>query len=43
MYTGKKIRLREYKKDDVVRVQQFINDPEVKSLLHAGIPYLYTH
>ena len=42
MYTGKKVRLREYKKEDVKQAQSFINDPEVKRLLHPGIPYLYT-
>lgn len=42
MYTGTKTKLREYKKDDVEIVKKYINQPEVKSLLHAGIPYLYT-
>ena len=42
MYTGKKVRLREYKKEDVKQAQNFMNDPEVKRLLHPGIPYLFT-
>lgn len=42
MYTGTKTKLREYKKYDVEIVKKYINQPEVKSLLHAGIPYLYT-
>jgi RimJ/RimL family protein N-acetyltransferase len=40
MYTGKKVRLREYRKDDVELAQQYINDPEVKRFLSPGIPYL---
>ncbi|OEF98811.1 GNAT family N-acetyltransferase [Vulcanibacillus modesticaldus] len=36
------VRLREYSKDDVKQAQIYINDPEVKRLLHPGIPYLYT-
>lgn len=43
MYTGKKVRLREYKKEDVQQAQKYINDPEVKRLLHPGIPYPYTY
>lgn len=42
MYLGKKTRLREYRKEDIPKVQRFINDPEIRSLLHVGIPYLYT-
>jgi RimJ/RimL family protein N-acetyltransferase len=42
MYLGKKTRLREYRKEDIPKVQRYINDPEIRSLLHVGIPYLYT-
>jgi len=42
MYKGEKIKLREYREEDIETVQKYINDPEVKKLLHAGIPYLYT-
>ena len=42
MYTGKKIRLREYRKEDIKVVQTCINDPEIKKLVNPGIPYLYT-
>ncbi|TCS81049.1 GNAT family N-acetyltransferase [Tepidibacillus fermentans] len=42
MYTGEKVRLREYRKEDIEQAQIYINDPEVKRLLHPGIPYLYT-
>lgn len=42
MYSGKKVRLREYRKEDIPVAQNYINDPEVKRLLHPGIPYLYT-
>lgn len=42
MYTGKKVRLREYRLEDVKMAQDYINDPDVKRLLHPGIPYLYT-
>lgn len=43
MYTGVKIRLREYRKEDVKQAQEYINDSEVKKLLQPGIPYLYTY
>lgn len=42
MLTGEKVRLREYRKEEVQQVHNYINDPEVKSLLHPGIPYPYT-
>ena len=42
MYRGDKKRLREYREEDIETVQKYINDPEVKKLLHAGVPYLYT-
>ncbi len=42
MYTGKLTKLREYEKNDIEIVKSYINDPEIKSLLHAGVPYLYT-
>ena len=42
MYTGKKVRLREYRKEDISAALQYINDSEVKRDLSPGIPYLYT-
>lgn len=42
MYTGELVRLREYKREDIKLAQEYVNDPEVKRLLHPGIPYLYT-
>ena len=42
MYLGEKIRLREYKREDVPIALQFVNDSEMKKLLSPGIPYLYT-
>ncbi|MBN4074376.1 MAG: RimJ/RimL family protein N-acetyltransferase [Alkaliphilus sp.] len=42
MYTSERVRLREYKKEDMEQAQKYVNDPEVKSFLHPGIPYLYT-
>ncbi|WP_339063454.1 GNAT family protein [Tepidibacillus marianensis] len=38
----KKVRLREHRKEDVQQAQTYINDPEVKGLLHPGVPYPYT-
>ena len=43
MYIGEKIRLREYRSDDIEIAQKFINDVEIKQMLHPGIPYLYTY
>lgn len=42
MYTGKKINLRAYKKEDVPFAQKFMNDPEVKGLLWPGVPFPLT-
>lgn len=42
MYQGEKVRLREYRKEDVPMALAYMNDPEVKRLLVPGIPFLYT-
>lgn len=42
MYIGQKVRLREYRKEDIEKAQKYMNDPEIRRLLHPGIPYLYT-
>lgn len=42
MYTGSKVKLREYRKEDVPQALAYMNDPEVKRLLTPGIPFLYT-
>lgn len=42
MYTGEKVRLREYRKEDVTKALKFMNDPEIKRFLTPGIPFLYT-
>lgn len=42
MYIGNKIRLREYRREDVKSAQNYMNNPELKKLLTPGIPYLYT-
>ncbi|WP_315120606.1 GNAT family protein [uncultured Clostridium sp.] len=42
MYTGEKVRLREYRKEDIKAAQNYVNDPEVKRLLNPGIPYPIT-
>ena len=39
MYTGEKVKLREYKKEDVKPAQSYVNNPEVKRLLTPGIPF----
>lgn len=41
-YTGEKIRLRAYRREDIPMAQAFLNDPEVRRLLAPGIPYPYT-
>lgn len=42
MYIGEKVRLREYRKEDVVLAHQYINDPEIKNGLVKGIPFPIT-
>ena len=39
MLEGKLVRLREYRKEDVVLAHKYINDFEVKRLLVPGIPF----
>lgn len=42
MYTGQKVRLREYRKEDIELALKYFNDPEVKRFLLPGIPYPLT-
>lgn len=42
MYSGKKVRLRAYKKEDVEYAWKYINDEEIKRCLIPGIPYPMT-
>jgi len=42
MYTGQKVKLREYRETDIAQVLTYINDPEIKTLLHNGVPYPMT-
>lgn len=42
MYTGEKIRLRAYKREDVQLAQEYLNDAETKRLLMPGVPFLIT-
>ncbi|MDF2531495.1 MAG: acetyltransferase, partial [Clostridia bacterium] len=42
MYTGEKVRLRAYKREDITLAQQYLNDAETKKFLMPGIPYLIT-
>lgn len=39
MYTGKLVTLRAYDVKDAAQAMAFVNDPEVKRLMHPGIPY----
>lgn len=43
MYTGKLIRLRDYRKEDTEAAHKYINDPEVKRFLAPGIPFPITY
>lgn len=42
MYTGEKVRLREYREEDIEMALLYINDPEIKALLNPGVPYPLT-
>lgn len=42
MYTGEKVRLREYRKEDITKAWEYINDPETKKLLNPRIPFPIT-
>lgn len=42
MLTGKKVRLRAYKREDIPKAQEYMNDLEVRRNLAIGIPYPFT-
>lgn len=42
MYVGKKVRLREYRKEDISMRLTYINDAELLNLLISDIPYPIT-
>ena len=42
IFTGKKTRLRAYRKEDVDAALAYINDPEVKRFLMPGVPFPLT-
>ncbi|MCX7711455.1 MAG: GNAT family N-acetyltransferase [Clostridia bacterium] len=42
MYIGEKVRLREYRKEDIPLRLSFINDPELQKYLVADTPYPMT-
>jgi RimJ/RimL family protein N-acetyltransferase len=42
MYTGEKVRLREYRKEDIALKVSFVNDPEVIHGLVADTPFPLT-
>lgn len=42
MYTGEKVRLREYRREDINIRLSYINDPEIEKLLVAETPYPVT-
>ena len=42
MYTGKKVRLREYRKEDIPLRIAYLNDPEVSASLTPDVPYPMT-
>lgn len=39
MFTGKKVRLREYRKEDIQLAVDYINDPEVKKFMLTVTPF----
>jgi RimJ/RimL family protein N-acetyltransferase len=39
---GTKVRLREYRKEDIKLAKDFMNNPEIRKFLYPGIPYLIT-
>lgn len=43
MYIGEKVKLREYRKEDMILAQKFLNDAKVKRLMNSNIPFLYTY
>ncbi len=42
MYSGEKVKLRAYKREDIPMAQEYLNDFETKKLLMPGIPYPIT-
>lgn len=42
MYSGKLVKLRAYKEEDIEKAVEFINDEEVKKFLDSNIPFPMT-
>lgn len=42
MYSGKLVKLRAYKEEDIEKAVEFINDEEVKKLMDSTIPFPMT-
>ena len=42
MYTGKLVRLREYRREDIPLAQAYLNDHETRSFLNPRVSYPYT-
>ena len=42
MLTGEKVRLREYRKEDIEQVLRFVNEPAFRRLVNPRIPYPWT-
>lgn len=42
MFTGKLVKLRAYKSEDIEKAQAYVNDPDFKRLVMPGVPYPLT-
>lgn len=42
MFSGEKVRLRAYRKEDAPLALEYINDPEIKRLLNPAVPFPLT-
>lgn len=42
MYTGKLVKLRAYKKEDLALAQEYVNSAEIRQYMENNIPFLYT-
>lgn len=42
MYSGKLVRLREYRSEDIPLAKEYINSTEVRQYIEGNVPFLYT-
>ena len=43
MFEGKKVRLRAYRREDLLKAREYLNTPETAAMMRPGIPFPLRH